>query len=217
MSLLARLFLFFIAGAALAAETPDLLGPATLLTEPAKDPAWSELFARLAPNKTRFSQFEEKRFLPFRQMPIVLKGEIRIVPELGLSLRYLEPEKRILIIDAKGLLMRDEEGRERAAPSDSRAQAITSAMVSVLRFDIAALQKSFAIHGRREDAAWTLAFVPHDAAVAETIGTLVVSGEKAQLTRIEMKKSATQRIEIAIAETREDVIFTEAVLKRYFR
>ena len=198
-----------------AAELP--VGPATLLADPGHDPAWTTLFARLAANKTRQSQFEERRFFPFRTTPVVLKGEIRIVPERGLSLRYLEPDRRILIVDAKGLLMRDDEGRERAAPADSRAQAVTSALVSVLRFDLAALQKSFVMYGRREGSAWTLGFVPRDPALAEMLGTLLVSGEQTQLDRIEMKRSATQRIEILISGTREDVIFPGDVLQRFFR
>ena len=210
------LFFLLILGARLPAVEPPV-GPDTLLADPAHDPAWADLFARLAAAKTRFSLFEERRYLPFRKTPLVLKGEIRIVPERGLSLRYLEPEHRVLIVDVKGLLLRDEEGRERAAPSDSRAQAITAALVDVLRFDLPALQKAFVIHGRSDGPAWTLAFVPRDPAVAEMIGTLVVSGEVARLERIEMNKSANQRIEILISGTQEDVIFTGAVLDRYFR
>jgi hypothetical protein len=216
MRLCTGLFLLLVFAARLAAAEPPV-GADTLLADPAHDPAWAELFARLAPGKARFSLFEERRYLPFRKTPLVLKGEIRIVPDRGLSLRYLEPEHRVMIVDAKGLLMRDEEGRERAAPSDSRAQAITSALVDVLRFDLPALQKSFAIHGQREGPAWTLAFVARDPAIADMIGTVVVSGEEARLGRIEMNKSANQRIEILISGTQEDVIFTGAVLDRYFR
>lgn len=217
MKSLLRIVFFVMAGAAFAADENLIVRPETLLADPAHDPAWSDLFARLASNKTRFSRFEERRYFPFRKTPVVLQGEIRIVPERGLSLRYLQPEPRVMIVDSKGLLMRDGEGRERAAPSDSRAQAITSAMVSVLRFDLPALQKSFAVHGRREGALWTLAFVPRDPALAEMIGTLVVSGENARLDRIEMNKSAKQRVEILISETQEDVIFVGAVLDRFFR
>ena len=198
-----------------AADLP--VGPATLLADPAHDSAWTALFARLSANKTRQSQFEERRYFPFRSTPVVLKGEIRIVPERGLSLRYLEPDRRILIVDAKGLLMRDDEGHERAAPADSRAQAVTAALVSVLRFDLPALQKSFVMYGRHEGNAWVLGFVPRDPALAEMIGTLFVSGEQTRLDRIEMTKSATQRIEIIISGTREDVIFPGDVLERFFR
>ncbi|MES2696967.1 MAG: outer membrane lipoprotein carrier protein LolA [Verrucomicrobiota bacterium] len=194
-----------------------LVSPETRLENPQNDPAWRELFTQLSAKKTRQSKFEERRYFPFRKQPTVLQGEIRIVPELGLSLRYLHPEARVLIIDAKGLLMRDDEGRDRAAPNDSRAQAATSAMVHVLRFDIEALQKEFTVHGRRAGEAWSLAFVPRDAGFANMLGTLVVSGEKTALTRIQMIKAANQRIEIAIGETVEDVTFTGDTLRRFFR
>ena len=212
-----RLLCFFAIGATLVRAAHLPTGPETLLADPAHDPVWRELFARLASNQTRMSKFVETRHIPFRKTPVMLKGEIRIVPEMGLSLRYLEPEERILIVDNKGLLMRDESGRDRAMPSDSRAQAVTSALVSILRFDLPALDKAFAVHGRRENNTWMLAFVPREPALAELIGTTTVTGEKFQLTRIEMTKSAAQSIEIAISDPQEGVIFTEAALKKFFR
>lgn len=208
----------FLGAAAMATAAEDLaIGPGTLLADPAHDPAWTELFSRLAASKTRQSQFEERRFFPFRTTPVILKGEIRIAPGRGLSLRYLEPDQRILIVDAKGLLMRDDEGHDRAAPSDSRAQAVTAALVSVLQFDLPALQKSFVMYGRHEGNSWMLGFVPRDPALANMIGTLLVSGEQTRLDRIEMTKSAKQRIEILVSGTREDVIFPGDVIGRFFR
>lgn len=200
---------------ACAADLPT--GLDTLLADPGHDPAWSPLFAKLSANQTRQSQFEERRYFPFRKTPVILKGEIRIVPERGLSLRYLEPESRVMIVDAKGLLMRDDQGNQREAPSDSRAQAVTSALVGVLRFDLPALEKSFAVHGRREGADWTLAFVPREASLSEMIGVLAVSGQNDRLDRIELVRSPTQRIEILISGTRENVIFPGDVLERFFR
>jgi len=148
---------------------------------------------------------------------VVFRGEIRIVPDRGLSLRYLEPEPQVMIVDDKGLLMRGADGRERTAPTDSRAQAATSALVSVLRFNVAALQQEFAMYGQRAGETWMLAFVPRDAAVSALLGTILVSGEATTLARIEMIKSPTQRIEINVSDTREGVLFTGDTLRRYFR
>ncbi|MBL9187749.1 MAG: outer membrane lipoprotein carrier protein LolA [Opitutaceae bacterium] len=211
-----RLLFLFLPLLVCAAE-PLPLTPQTLLADPANDPAWRDLFAQLTPNKTRQSKFEERRFFPFRKEPVVLTGEVRIVPELGLSLRYLTPEKNTLIADAQGLLLRDDQGRERTPPNDSRAQAATSALVRVLRFDLAALQKDFAVHGRREGAAWTLAFVARDPAFTALLGTLTIRGENHELRAIELVKSPTQRIEIAIRDSVEDVLFTGDTLRRFFR
>ena len=196
---------------------PAVIAPETALKDPENDPAWRDLFRALAARKTRQSSFEERRYFPFRQAPVVLKGEVRIVPELGLSLRYLEPEARVMIVDAKGLLVREADGRERPAPNDSRAQAATSALVSVLRFDLEALKRDFVIHGRRDDGAWTLGFAPRDPAFAQLLGVLVVSGERNVLGKIEMIKSPTQRIEIVVRESMEDVLFTGDTLRRFFR
>jgi len=187
------------------------------LTDAANDPAWRELVIRLAPNKTRQSSFEERRYFPFKKTPVILTGEIRIVPEIGLSLRYLTPEEQVMIVDGRGLLMRDREGRERSAPSDSRAQAATAALVNVLRFDLAKLQQEFEVHGRRDGTAWSMAFVPRDAAFANLLGVLSVAGEGNALTKIEMVKSPTQRIEINVRDTREDVLFTGDTIRRFFR
>lgn len=210
-------FLFFLLPLLASAAEPLRLAPETLLADPANDPAWRDLFTKLAPTKTRQSKFEERRYFPFRKEPVVLTGEVRIVPELGLSLRYLTPEKNTLIADAKGLLMRDDQGRERTPPNDSRAQAATSALVRVLRFDLAALHKDFAVHGRRDGSTWTLAFVARDPAFTALLGTLTIRGDGGELRAIEMVKSPTQRIEIAIRDTMEDVLFTGDTLKRFFR
>lgn len=206
-----------LAAAAGVPAVAAIITPDTILADPERDPAWRELIVKLAPSRTRQSRFEERRYFPFRREPVVLQGEVRIVPELGLSLRYVGAESRVMIVDQKGLLMRDEQGRERAAPTDSRAQAATGALVNVLRFDFAALKREFVVHGRRDGDAWTLGFVPRDADIANLIGVLVVSGRQHTLERIEMVKSPTQRIEIAIRDTLEDVIFTGDTLRRYFR
>jgi len=213
------LLAFFTCGAR-GAEPPApvaWVSAETRLLDAANDPAWRELVVRLAPNKTRQSSFEERRYFPFKRTPVVLTGEIRIVPEIGLSLRYLTPEEQTMIVDGEGVLMRDRDGRERAAPSDSRAQAATAALVNVLRFDLAKLQQEFEVHGRREGTAWSLAFVPRDANFANLLGVLAVAGDGNALTKIEIVKSPTQRIEINVRDTREDVLFTGDTIRRFFR
>lgn len=210
--------LFLLAALGFSLRAQDLpTGPDSALKDPAHDPAWREILSQLATDRTRQSQFEERRYFPFKRTPVVLKGEIRIIPERGLSLRYLSPEPHVLIVDAKGLLMRDDEGRDREAPSDSRAQAITSALVDVLRFDLAALEKSFEVHGRTDGARWTLAFVPREPSLGDLIGVLGVSGEGGRLDEIQLVKSPTQRIDILITNTRDNVIFPGDVIQRFFR
>jgi hypothetical protein len=188
-----------------------------VIADAAHDPVWRDLLAQLAPTKARQSSFEERRYFPFRAGAVVLTGEIRTEPSHGLSLRYLTPDERVLIADEKGLLMRDAVGRERTPPADARAQAAMTALVNVLRFDLPELQKTFTLRGRRDGEGWTLQFVPADPALAAALGTLTLSGEALRLRKIELTRSASQRIEISVIETHENVIFTGETLKRFFR
>ncbi len=205
-----------MAGVDAGAQTPE----ASAITDGsalAADPAWRELFDQLGAPATRFSTFEERRHFPFRREPVVLAGEIRILPGRGLSLRYPEPPERIMIVDAEGMLLRDARGRERTVPRDHRAQAVTRALIDVLRFDLAGLQEKFSVKGVRNGSAWTLTFTPRDPGLVEQIESLVVEGEATRPSRIEIRQKDRQRIEIRIGATREDFDFTAAEIKRFFR
>lgn len=201
----------------LRADPPSLLGPATLIADPAHDPAWKDLFVRLAPAKNRLCSFTERRYFPFRKAPIVLTGEVRIDPARGLSLHYLTPEPRIVVVDRRGLLLRDSQGREQAVPADVHALAAVTALVDVLRFDLPRLQKNFSVHGWREAGLWTLALVPRDPLLASSLSSVMISGEDVKLGKIELIESAAQRVEILIGETKEGVTFSPVELARYFR
>ncbi|MEO7600269.1 MAG: outer membrane lipoprotein carrier protein LolA [Opitutus sp.] len=216
ITLLASLTFALCVRAAESTNRP-VLSEAHVLNQPAQDPAWRELFSKLGKPENRYSRFEERRYFAFRDKPVVLPGEIRIHPERGLSLSYSGPKAHVLIIDEKGVLMRDQRGRERAAPDDSRARAATSALASILRFDLNALEKQFVVHGLREGDDWTLGFVPRDPSLTNTLGTIVVHGKAAALDKIEMLKSGEERIEILITDAQSDVIFPMDVLKRFFR
>lgn len=199
------------------AASPDNSSADDLIADPAHDPRWHDLFAQLAPARSRIAQFEERRFFPFRKEPTLLTGEIRMQPGRGLSLHYLTPAERIVIVDAQGVLMRDEKGRDRAAPNDSRAQAVSHALFSVLRFDVDALNRTFELRGRRDGTQWALVFVPREKSLADLIGDITVQGHDALLDRIVLAKPGAQRIEIALHDTRENVIFAGDVVDRYFR
>lgn len=193
------------------------LVPTAVLADPVNNPDWRDLFAVLGQPKTRVSRFEERRYFPFRQAPIILKGEIRISPQRGLSLHYFTPKPQTVIVDQAGVLLRDGNGRERSAPADSRAQAATSGLFKVLRFDLPSLAADFDVHGQRTADAWTLGFVPRDAKLRALIGAVVVRGGGSRVQRIDLLRSDKQRIEIRIESTLDDVIFPVDVVKEFFR
>ena len=202
--------------AARAAEEPPLISTEHRLVLEPVDPAWRDVLAGLDQRATVDAPFEEHRWFPFRKKPVVLKGEVRIDAARGLSLYYREPKESIVIIDRLGMLLR-QGGRETTPPADARAGAANEALLHILRFDFASLAAGFELYGRRTDKAWTLALVPRAEELRRTLGAIIVSGEADLVRRIELRRSAVQRVEIFVGDPRATAPFTAEELHRFFR
>jgi hypothetical protein len=196
------------------ADSDPLVSPEHRLAPAA--PAWNDLVDAFAHNPDVTADFEERRFFPFKKDPVELKGEVRVSTARGLSLHYGSPEERTVILDAQGLLIRAAAG-EKAPPADPRAAAANAALLHILRFDFAALEKDFELYGRREGPTWTLALVPRTETLRRSVGRITVAGEDATIRHIEIRRSAKQAIEIIIAPPRPPAAFGAEEQKRYFR
>ena len=195
------------------ASEPVAIEPANRLAPEA--PAWRELVAQFAQQPDTLADFEEQRFFPFRNAPVVLKGEVRVSRAHGLSLHYTTPEERIVILDEKGVLLRDASGDH--APPDSRADSANRALLRVLQMDFAALEKEFEVYGRRDAATWSIALVPRTEATRRSVGTIHVGGDGPAVRTIELRRSAKQHIDIAIAAPRARATFTADETGKFFR
>lgn len=197
-----------------AADSDPLVNPEHRL--PPAAPAWSDLIAAFAHNPDITADFTEQRFFPFKKEPVELRGEVRVSTPHGLSLHYTTPEDRTVILDDKGVLIRAPAG-EKAPLADPRAAAANAALLNVLRFDFAALEKDFELYGQRDSTAWTLALVPRTDALRRSVGRITVAGDGATVSRIEIRRSAKQAILIKIAPPRPAAAFTADELKQFFR
>lgn len=200
--------------AAPAEDADALVTPAHQLN--ADDPAWKDISSGLQAEKSVTATFTENRWFPFRKIPTVLRGESRVSAEHGLSLHYTDPQEQTVIIDDKGLLARTH-SRDTVAPDDPRAGAANSALLHVLRFDLASLAKTFDLYGARTGAAWQLALVPKDDALRRTLGRISIEGEGPAVRRIELRRSPVQRVEILIAPPQSTTPFSDEDLRRFFR
>lgn len=195
----------------------DLVSPAHQLDPVHPAAPWDGILKQLQSKGNIAATFTENRYFPFKKIPVVLTGEIRLSREKGLSLHYLTPEDRLMVVDDHGVLFRLPSGRSREGPSDPRALSATDALVHVMRFDLAELSKQFATYAAGDAAQWYIAFDPKDEALSHTLSRLIVTGQGDQVRRIQMRKSAVQSVEILIADVRENVTFTPEELKRFFR
>ncbi len=117
---------------------------------------WQDLAAALAHRPDILTDFIERRRCSFKRQPVELTGEVRFSAAHGLSLHYLTPEERIVVLDGKGLRVQVAAGGK-TPPADPRAEAASSALLDALRLDLPALAGRFEIYGRRTSEAWALA------------------------------------------------------------
>jgi hypothetical protein len=194
-----------------------LITPANRIVLGENDAAWRPLAAAIAAQGSVFATFTEHRYLPFKKVPVVFTGELRLSPERGMSLHYTSPEDSTLIVDTQGVLVRDARGRSRELPSEPRARAATSALLHIMRFDLNALTPHFEIYGRKDGDAWQLAFDPREGELSGVLNRLIVSGQASNVQRIEMRRSALRSVETIIGEVHEHVTFSAAELAKFFR
>jgi len=202
----------------LAADEPSPLvaaGPRVEITNAGAE--WQALFDKLAAQGAVSSHFTENRWFPFKKIPVVLKGEMRMAPGRGMSLHYTQPENRTMIMDERGVLLRDDRGHSREVPSDPRASNVNAALLPVLRFDQKELDKVFFLRAVRAGNAWRLDFEPRDPALVRIVGQIIVWGEDEKIRQLEFRRSNSQRVEIVIDDSQAGVVFSADDLKQFFR
>jgi len=199
-------------------ESPEnLISPAHAI-DPAHVPTpWSDILAELQKKGNVESTFTESRTVPFKNVPVVFTGEVRISADRGMSLHYSTPEDRTLIIDTHGILLRNASGHSRQGPSDPRAAAATTALLDVMRFNFNGLAQHFDTYAAGNAKLWFFGFEPKDDDIGRTLSRLIVTGSGDQVRRIVMRKSARSNIEIIVGDVKTNVTFTPEELKRYFR
>jgi glycosyltransferase involved in cell wall biosynthesis len=211
--ILALLFLGF------AGSPVGMIAAETLVTPehrlPPAAPAWRDLMAAFANNPDITADFTEQRFFPFKKTPVELQGEVRVSSARGLSLHYRSPDERTVILDDQGVLIRAPAG-EKAPPPDPRAAAANAALLNILRFDVAALEKDFELYGTRDEKGWALGLVPRTDALRRSVGRITVQGDGAAIERIEIRRTERQAIIIRIGAPRPGA-FDAEVVKQFFR
>jgi len=88
------------------------------------------------------------------------------------------------------------------------------AFVSILRFDQTQIQAHYILHGSQAGSDWRISLEPRQAGDWSAI---VLNGDVGGLTGIELVRSQSLRITIALSANQSDVSFTAADLARYFR
>jgi hypothetical protein len=179
-------------------------------------PGWSDLVEAYANHPDTTARFKELRFFPFKKGAVLLQGEVHVSSSRGLSLHYIKPEDRTVILDDDGVLIRVDKN-SKTVPADPRAAAANEALRNVLRMDLAALEKDFELYGQRDGDTWSLALVARTPELRRSVGSIQVNGESTTIRRIEIRRTAKTAIEILIEPPSSRAAFTEEELERFFR
>ena len=206
-----------VAAAVLLCAASGAEDPGLALAPGGGEREWKPLIDALAAKGTVVAPFTERRYFPFRHDPTVLGGTIRMSRERGLSLQYTAPQASVMVADSQGIILRDGEGHQRELQSGSHGTGGLAALLPIMRFDFAALYPAFVITARGSSDAWTFDFLPRDPEVARSLGEILIGGTGTDVHRLEFRRSASQRVEIDVGETRSGTPFTPAELRQFFR
>jgi hypothetical protein len=206
-----------VLGLAFASVALRAAGPGLPLTPESAAGEWKPLLSALSAKGSIQASFTERRYFPFRHDPTILTGTLRVSPEWGLSLQYVQPEASILIADGSGILLRDASGHDSPMPADSHQAGAISSLLPIMRFDLAALFPRFNILAQRTGPDWRFEFTSKDPQAASALGVITVVGTGENVRHLEFRRSEHQRIEIEVEGTRSGVSFTQDDLRQYFR
>ena len=179
--------------------------------------SWGPLLAKLAGKGALYSTFTEQRWFPFKKVPVSLQGELRYEQSLGLSLRYTQPEDRMMILDSQGLVMRDAKGRQRTSPANDKVPDLVRSLLTIMQFDAESLLNLFVLRGAKSGDEWRIDMEPKSKEQAKMLGWITVFGAGDEVRHLVFKRSANQRVEIFIKQTWPVADFSAADRKRFFR
>jgi glycosyltransferase involved in cell wall biosynthesis len=194
-----------------------VLAVAVLMALAAPEGGWDRLFQALALHSDRQATFVERRYLPFRSQPVVLRGTVRLSPEHGLSLDYATAKHEVIIADDRGVLLREPDGRQRPLGTAGPLEGAVSELLSILRFDPRQIFARFQVERSRTGPAWTLELRPRSEAPPGGFAAAIMSGTDERLRSIELIRSAREHIDIELGAPASVGRFDRAALARYFR
>ena len=187
---------------------------------PALRTQWDGLLGRLAATDWVRAPFTEKRYFSVRRMPVVLKGDLIVSREQGLSLHYDSAAITgwsCVIVDQAGLLLRDEHGKELIPPGDPRVANAQRILLNVLQLDLPPLAEAFEFRATGTAGDWQIGLLPRTADARRAATSVTLAGAGVNLQRIVLERTATQRVEIEIGTPEIGRAAVAAELQARFR
>ena len=188
----------------------------TVAAEP-EDADWQKLFENLPTTQSVEARFEEWRHSLLRDRPSYLKGILRFDEALGVSLNYVEPSTRTIIITDDSVSMRSSDGDTKTLPDNERYNWIPDLIGAIFSFDIDSWKAGFSLKEYSlEDNVWKAVIEPKLDTGRDRIREVTLIGDDVYVTKMEMRMKGGKRVNISVESADKNITFSEEVKKSFF-
>lgn len=164
-----------------------------------------QLAQALSKQGARSTPFVERRFSSLLRAPIETRGTLSFTPPDRLERTITSPRREVVTIQGSLLTMQaDDSARARTMRIDAHPAlaAFADSLRATLAGDLDALQQHFSIEMRGSFGQWTLTLTPFDAAVKEAVQSVRISGQQADVRRVEVHEPGGDRTELSLGAGR---------------
>ena len=202
-----------------AAPAAALFVPANQV-QPAKVPfTLRKAFHRLAHDRTESMTFAETRTFAISKNPLRQNGTLRSSKDYGLSLAYESARPHVIIVDDKGLIERQPDGRERQVTVADHPElgTLTDLYLNLLRGNADKLFAYADVFFTGSAQVWQMGLVPHDANLARRVGKVVVSGGGRDILRLENILPNGESRTLEFGKVERNPVYSADVIQKFFR
>jgi outer membrane lipoprotein-sorting protein len=164
--------------------------------------ALDELMRSLAATGASTVAFVETRSSSALNAPLVARGELHYAPPGRLERRVSAPVEERYVVDGDRVTVERRGATPRTVALASRPVlgAFLESIRATLRGDLATLRRYYRVEIEGDAAGWTLVLLPSDAALAELVTVIRISGSRGRLTGMEVVEAGGDRVATRFAE-----------------
>jgi Outer membrane lipoprotein carrier protein LolA-like len=168
-----------------------------------ESPGWNieQLIGSLAKNRPAEVRFEETAFSNLLTQPLKTRGILRFIPPAGLEKHITAPHDERYLVQGDTVLFESKtKGTKRTLSLHDYPvlRAFIEAFRSTLADDVVTLKRFYSVTLQGEPPRWVMILRPLDKAVQELVESIRFSGEREQVSSIEILAPDGDRSVMAI-------------------
>jgi hypothetical protein len=172
------------------------LAVALFLAFPAQAADWGvhQLFAMLAKDRPGRATFQEKKFMALLDRPVESSGELAFTPPHTMEKRTLAPRAELVRVDRERVTLERGGKRHSIGLRENPAVAVlVESIRATLAGDLDAIVRAYSVAIEGAPTRWRLTLRPLDAAAAQIVERIDISGAESRVTTVEIRQADGDR------------------------